>query len=141
MIKIRDATQEDLDYLKQNPIEGAVKNYPKLELNGSAKTAIVDGEIVGVGGVVVYWTGVGEAWIILSNKAKEFKVEIIMCINRIMEQMIFENRLRRLQVTVRTDFPQAKKLVEALGFECEGLMKKYLPDGTDCWIYALVRNL
>lgn len=139
MITIRNATQEDLDYLKQNPIEGAVKNYPKLELGGIAKTGIVDGEIVGIGGVVIYWKGVAEGWIILSGKVKEFKVETIMCIDRIMEQMILDNGLRRLQVTVRTDFPQAKKLVEALGFECEGLMKKYSPDGTDVWMYALVR--
>lgn len=138
MITIRKATQEDLDFARQNPIEVAVKEYPRLELGGIAKTGLVDGEIVGVGGVVIYWEGVGEGWIILSKKVLNFKIEVVMCIKEMMEQVIVDCRLRRLQVTVRVDFPQAKKLVETLGFEQEGLMRKYLPDGTDCWIYAKI---
>lgn len=143
MIDIRDARQSDLDFVRQNPLEEALKVYPELEIKGYAKTGIVNGEIVGVGGVIVYYAGRGEAWMVLSKKVNDFKVETVLCLHKMMEQAISELKLKRLECSVRADFPKAKELIECLGFKCETPkpMKCYCPDGADAYLYSIVRNL
>lgn len=138
MIEVRDATQEDIELVRQDPVEIAVLKYPKLNISGYAKVAVVDNEVVGIGGVVLLWEGMGEGWIILSRKVLDFRIETLKCIKKMAEQVISELKLRRLQVTIRADFPQAFKMVEAMGFIREGIMEKYLPDGTDALLYARV---
>ena len=138
MIELRQATQEDLDYVKANPIEKAAKDYVDLPLSGYARTAVVDGDVIGVGGVVVYWKGFGEAWVILSEKANDHKVEMVLCIEKFIEEAIAELDLQRLQCTARTDFPKGIELIEHLGFKREGLMRCYNPDGSDAYMYARI---
>lgn len=140
MIEIRNALQSDLDEVRQDSIDIAAKNYPNWDLNGWAKTAIIDGQIVGVGGCVVYWEGVGEGWFCLSKKVLAHKIEILNCIKEIIEQAFSELKLKRMQVSERTDSPQTIKMAEALGFKREGLMKSYLPDGMDAYLYSMVRK-
>jgi RimJ/RimL family protein N-acetyltransferase len=141
MIEILDAKQADLDYCRQNTIDGAIKEYPQKLIDGFSKTAFVDGEPIAIGGLVIYWPGVGESWLILSKKANDHKTEITRCIRRIVKQFVTENKLHRLQVNVRTDFPQARKLVEHLGFVYEGTLKRYTPNGVDCWMFAKTRKV
>ena len=138
MIEIRKAAQSDIDYCCQNPIEESIKSYPALTLKDYALTGLVDGKIIGTGGVVILWESVGEGWIILTKDVNEYKTEAILCIRKLMNQAIKELKLRRLQMIARTDFPKAQKLAKTLGFQCEGCMKNYLPDGSDCFLYARV---
>ncbi|KAF7958209.1 hypothetical protein AWV80_01170 [Cupriavidus sp. UYMU48A] len=47
---------------------------------------------------------------------------------------------QRIEVEVDSYFPQAHRWVQMLGgFEWEGRMRKYTPDGRDCDRYARVR--
>ena len=48
--------------------------------------------------------------------------------------------LKSLQAIVRSDFKDAHKLAKFLGFESEGLMRKYGPDGSDYERYAIWQN-
>lgn len=141
MTEIRDATQADLDYCRENALNDSGKNYSNYPLSGWAKTVIINGEIVGVGGVIQYWTGVGEAWFQLSKFAGEHKIESIRCIRRLMEQAFEELELWRIQTTEREDFPQTMKMAEHLGFKKEGLMINYAPDGGNVWLYAIIREV
>ena len=45
--------------------------------------------------------------------------------------------VRRIDATAREDFPQASRMLEMLGFEREGLMKSYGPDGSSHYLFAL----
>ena len=107
-----------------------------LKLSGKAFTALIDGKIIAVGGAVIYWQGVGEAWIIISENVNEYKSQMAFCIRSIMDRLISELKLRRLQAVVRCDFDRAIALVDAMGFVCEGKMEKYLSDGSSAWLYA-----
>lgn len=140
MIEVRTATQEDLDYVSSNPLEGAVKVYPKLTLPENSYTYTINGEIACVGGTVILWPGVGEMWMILTANCKDLTsgTEIALKIRHEMKVLMAENNLWRIQASVRTDFPLAERLTQALGFIKEGVMKKYLPDGTDAYLYARV---
>jgi hypothetical protein len=138
MIETRIATQEDLEYARLNPVEDAVKGYPHLDLNGYALAATVDGKVVGVGGVIPMWDGVGEGWFILTKDVLDCKVEIILIIHKVMKRMFEDLKLWRLQAHTRADFPKAIELLEHLGFVQEGYMRKYLPDKTDAYLYSKV---
>lgn len=140
IIKIRQIQDGDLEWVKQSPLEEAVKNYPDICPPNTTYTGLVDDKIVGVGGVVIFWEGVGEGWIMLRKDVLDFKISMYKCVQRMMDLVVKHHQLKRLQVVVRTDFPQAKKMVEALGFKQEGLMTKYCPDKTDAWLYARIEE-
>lgn len=141
MIEIREATQADLDFVKANPLdENVIKDFLDVKLSGWVRTALVDGEIVGIGGVVQYWPHVAEGWYCLSKEGGRHKTGMVLCIKKIIEQAFKELDLHRLQSTIRVDFERAIKLAEFVGFKCEGKMAKYTQDGIDCWVYAIVKE-
>jgi RimJ/RimL family protein N-acetyltransferase len=47
--------------------------------------------------------------------------------------------LHRLQITVKSDDTRAYRWAKALGFEEEGLMRKFLPDGSDSYMMARIK--
>ena len=136
----RQATQEDFDYVSQNPFEGAVKDYPPVEVpDENCYTTIYEGAIVAVGGLVVLRKGLGVCWLILTANCKKkgfYGIVALSAIKDKTEELIQMNNIKRAQATVRTDFPQAIKMIEFLGFQREGLLRKYCPDGGDSYIYA-----
>jgi hypothetical protein len=141
MIKIRELQDGDMDYVRENPLEGAVKNYPKLFPTPPAYTAEYEGKIVGIGGMVVLWEGVGEMWLMLTADSKRegvYGIMVYQAIKNKVDELIKEYNMRRVQCTVRTDFNKARKMVETLGFQLEGLMRSYCPDGADVWMYARI---
>ena len=141
MITIRDLQDGDLEYVRENPLEGAVKNYPRMIPTPPAFTAIFEDKIVGVGGAIILWDGVGEFWLMLTADCKRdgvFGIMAFQAIKNKVDDIIEKHKLRRAQCTVRVDFPKARKMVEAIGFKLEGLMKKYCPDGCDVWLYARI---
>ena len=137
MTEIRKLQEGDIEYVRKNPLEEAVKRYPDLPTpEENCYTGLVDGKIMGVGGVIVLWEGVGEAWLILSKDILEMKIATYLCIKEMVERMISECNLRRIQAVIRTDYPQAIKMIEALGFKREGLLEEYLPDKCNAFMYA-----
>lgn len=141
MIKIRDLQNGDIEYVRENPLEGAVKNYPKMTPTPPAFTAEFEGKIVGVGGMIILWEGVGEMWLMLTADCKREGVFGIMAFETIrnkVNELIVEYKMRRVQCTVRIDFPKAKRMVEALGFRQEGIMLEYCPDSCDVYLYARI---
>lgn len=139
MIEIRELQDGDLEYVRQNPLEDAVKNYPEMHPQKPSYTGLIDGKIVGVGGVTVLWEGVGEGWLILTKDVLKHKTTAYNCIYRMTKKIIEECNLTRIQAVVRVDFPQAMKMMERLGFRREGYLRKYCPDGCNVWLYGRVK--
>lgn len=138
MIEIVDAKQKDLDYVRNHPLdENVAKRFNDVKLTGWAKTVAYNGDILGVGGVVVYWPGVGEAWLFLSKHVIEHKLKAAFYVRSMMQTSIEELNLHRLQCTVRADFHKAIKMVERVGFLREGVMKAYTEDKIDTYMYGI----
>lgn len=137
------ATQEDFLYVKQNPFEKAVKGYPYMDVpDESCYTIIFEDVIVGVGGLQLKWEGVGLLWLMLTANCKKQGIYGVLALDAIKEKtehLIKINNLWRAEATVRTDFPQAIKMIEYFGFKRDGLMKKYNPDKTDSYLYSQVK--
>ena len=45
---------------------------------------------------------------------------------------------RRIQIEVKTDYRMGCRWAEALGFKREGLMRRWMPDGSDAYLYGRV---
>lgn len=141
-MQFRQATQEDLAFVRQNPFEGAIKNYPYMEIpDENCYAVIYESQLVAVGGLQMKWEGVGLLWLMLTADCKKYGFHGLFALEAIrekMEYLIKKNNLHRAEAAVRTDFPQAVKMIEFFGFKREGLMKKHCPDQADSYLYAKV---
>ena len=141
-MEFRPATQEDLAFVRQNPFEGAVKDYPYMQCpDENTYTVIYESRIVAVGGLQVKWPGVGLLWLILTEDCKKYGIHGLIAIHAIRDKMYYlieKNNLWRAEAVIRVDFEQAVKMIEFFGFKRECRMKKYLPDKTDGYLYAKV---
>ena len=141
-MEFRKATQEDLDYVRRNPLEGGVKDYPFVRVPDKNCVAIVfEGHVIGMGGLAILWEGVGEVWLILTADFKNYcpnSLVILHAIRDRMNKVIADNNLWRAHATVRTDFLKAIKMIEFFGFENEtpNGMRNYLPDKGDAYLYS-----
>lgn len=76
---------------------------------------------------------------LVSKDAKEVPIQFVKFAKKRLAH--YENvlGLRRTQCTVRAGFPFLIKFIELLGFEREGLLRKFGPEGDDYFIYARVK--
>ncbi len=141
-MEFRKATQEDLAFVRQNPYEGAIKNYPYMEVpDDNTYCVIYDSVIVAVGGLYVRWEGTGVLWLMLTNDCKKDGIHglrALYAIREKMEHLIEINSLHRAEAYVSDDFPQAIQMIEAFGFKREGLMAQQRPDGGNAFLYAKI---
>lgn len=122
-----------------------LSSYPEWEETtklwkdgGPAETVTFDGEPICCAGIVLLGWNRGEAWALLSTI---FYSHVRACYRIIKDRlsgMIKENGLVRVQTLVAPDFVEGSRLVEHLGFNQEGLLKKYGPNHEDLLIYGRV---
>lgn len=108
-----------------------------LALEGLAFSATLNGRIIGCAGIVPLWPGVGHAWAVLSDAVLAYPVALTRTADREMTRIECRLGLRRVQATVAEDHVAGRRWLAWLGFEVEGLMRNYGPDGTgDYWLYG-----
>ena len=140
-MEFRKATQEDLDYVRSNPFESAVKGYPRVGIpDDNCYTGIHGSVILGVFGLQVKWDGVGVFWLMMASDFRSHisDVRSLLIIHRKMDNLIKKNNLHRAEAAIRTDFPQAILMVEGLGFKRECKMEQYGPNKADFYLYSKV---
>ena len=125
--KIDDVFKVQLDY--ELPREGrcSLVEHPNID----AFTLEDDDEILAVGGAHIMWPGVAEAWVLVSPSGKQHGRLFARYAKRRFEGMLKENSIRRMQATIHVTDEPAMRFVEWLGFEREGLMRKYGVEGED----------
>jgi len=133
---LTSAYSPDVQHITDEEYERILKDHNGIAL-------MWDGILLAVCGIHWFWPGVGEAWIIQHNRAQEARVTrmaVYKAAKKLLEILLEKHAvpLQRLQATVRTDWPDALRLAERMGFERESVMKRYSPDGTDAYMYAMV---
>ena len=109
---------------------------PTFTVPGRGLAFLGEGKVYAVTGLAPLWDGVSEAWFIPTEDMQHKKVQTIRLVRRELDAAIERLKLRRVQAVVRSDFDGAHKLAKFLGFQSEGLMKQYGPDGLDYVRYA-----
>ncbi len=141
-MEFRPATQEDMAFVRQNPYEGAIKGYPYMECpDENSYTVIYESAIVAVGGLQMRWEGTGILWLMLTAECKKFGFHGLFALEAIknkMDELIEKNGVWRAEAYVRSDFPQAIKMIEWFGFKRGCFMEKGCPDKHGMYLYAKV---
>jgi len=100
----------------------------QLQEEGLAFSGIENGNLVGSGGIIRMWPGVGEAWFLGSWRLHDNRVAAARLVRRHLKKCMQEKSINRVQVAVLDDWPTGKRFVEFLGFTHEGLMRRYFDD-------------
>ncbi len=102
-----------------------------------ALSAILDGECIGVCFLRRLWAGRGEFQLLLGHRVGAIEM---LAIHRkakeLLDVVAAKHGLRRIETVVRTSFEQGHRWAEMLGFDSEGLLRRYAPDGSDYTMYS-----
>lgn len=107
-----------------------------LENQPYSYTLMAGEKIIACAGVMEYWPGRAEAWVIFNqNCRKEF-----MAAHTIFKRFIRVCPIRRIEAAVEVSFKNGHRWMRTLGFTKEAeCMEAYLPGGGDCALYARIR--
>tara|TARA_R100001163_G_scaffold1414_4_gene2270 strand:+ start:957 stop:1394 length:438 start_codon:yes stop_codon:yes gene_type:complete len=110
---------------------GADQVYDNWQLykNGDAFVGKSGSKIIAAAGVMDMWPGVGEGWAMLTPDAAGLSV--VRKFKEMFDLILIANNYHRIQATVRADFVKGIRFAQWLGFESEGLMKKFDQDQND----------
>ena len=96
------------------------------------------GRFVFCGGILIHHPGFGEGWVLCSEEVKYYPITVFKFTKMYLNRIIKDNNLYRVQVTTRSNWPQAQRFVRMLGFTPEGILRKYGPDKSDYKMYARI---
>ena len=141
MIEVRPIEDGDMDFVRANLCEEVAKVCPDMPTPEHSYTVVFNGEIIAVGGLIIFWPGVGELWMIRTPKSKEaFGYMLANAIRSKVNELIAEHRLWRCEAQARAQLPDAIRLIKALGFTQVCVREMYLSDGTDMILYARINK-
>lgn len=99
-----------------------------------------NGKLVGCGGIVVPYAGLGEAWAIAGPGMLTHKKWFHGTIKEEMHRLRRILGLRRLQAMVRKDFKTSQDWLWHLGFKYEATLLRYGVDGSDLMLYTILED-
>ncbi len=146
MIEIRAFEDDDLARLNPQMVQAAeYAALPSWEeigamvrAAGPAWTAEWRGRVVGCAGIAVQMGGRGECWCFIGRDMPRAAWVVIHRAVRSRLGQAPALGVHRLEATAAVGFPPARRWLEMLGFECEGVARAYAPDRSDCFRYARV---
>ena len=122
--------------------EGAVDGEQYAEQLTESTFAVTlmapDGPVLSTG-LGDLWPGVAEAWMVAHPEMIQIAPRSIARATK----EVFEQKIagyRRVQISVRDDWPTALRFARFLGFEDEGLMRMYGPDHRDYRRMSIVKG-
>lgn len=104
-------------------IDTRAKVYANM---GPAISIILNDVVLGIGGVVKFWHGVGEAWMMISPEGKSKWLSLYKHMDGFLLSCINDG-FHRIQASVLVSDRKAHKTVMKLGFIPEGMMIHYGP--------------
>jgi len=138
-----------LDLIRSGVIEcGAQVSEPNgsmaslaefYERESMSVTCILEGKVLFCAMIKPLWPGVAEVAALFDKSFSNHALSGCRAAREAMDQVFEIGELHRLQTTVRVDFAAGVRFAEWMGFEREGLAKRYSHDGVDAWYYAIVR--
>lgn len=105
-----------------------------LQAVGPALSAEGDGRILACAGVAFQGFGMGLLWAFVSQDARRHFVKLDRCVRRLLSL----TNLKRIEATTEVSFAQGCRWLTLLGFENEGRMRAYGPNGEDHYRFARI---
>lgn len=89
-------------------------------------------------GLTVLWDGNADVWTLLSKEACRHPISLQKAAKSLLERYSQNLELRRISAATDPKHKGGSRWLESLGFQREGTMRKYGPDGSDWDLYARV---
>ena len=100
------------------------------ERGGPAFTAIVGDKILGCGGIMILWSGVGHAWVAVSKDIEQYRVWMTRTVRHALRDIARALDLHRVEAVVLTSGDS--RWLQAVGFHMENdAAKRYTQDKRD----------
>lgn len=95
--------------------------------------------VVGCAGITPQWEGRAVLWAFFGKISKNDWCRIVRKI-KFETDAAYDKGIRRLELSVASDFGAGCRLAHLLGFTVEGKLTAYGPDGKDHFMYAKVNR-
>lgn len=105
---------------------------------GMAYTGMINGRIIAIGGVAVQRKGTGSGWVLTSDLIIKYKIWTHKVIKNIIQTSFEVYNLHRVEGLILEGHEISAKWAERLGFEREGLLRKYDSAQNNYWLYSLI---
>ena len=112
---------------------GMLKGYAA---SGPAITALSDGKPVLSFGIVPFWPGVAEAWMLRGDDVSRHGRAVAYGARLFFDEIGSICQLWRCQIGVQTSNDRATKFAGFLKFKIEGLMEQFGPEKSDFYLMA-----
>ncbi len=120
-------------------VPNMIDQYIVMAENGIAYTGIdKEGNIIGIGGVAIFWPGVGFGWVLTSELLLKYKIWFHRTIKDILELTVMARNLHRIEGLILKDHIVSQRWAERLGFIREGLLRQYDSSKNDYYLYARI---
>jgi len=149
MLEFVQATKEDVLGIEPQPAQGdAVAlefgreafERDLIPLDGLAVAVHEDGECIGAYGLIEMWPGMARVWALFSESLiSQHPVMLALHAKRDIRRAA-KLGFHRIEATTGADHTAGTDFLKWLGFEREGLMRRYTPAGDDTYLYARVSD-
>ena len=102
---------------------------------GKAVTFVEDGKVLGIGGVVKVWNGVGEVWIRISDEGRKKELSAFKAMKEFLDDC-FTHGYHRIETSIVVGHEAAHRCILRLGFTPEGMRMYYGPNKENFVCYA-----
>lgn len=124
----------------EEPVPGFYQHMAHMRIEGMSWSAEVDGKIIASAGLVPLWKGVAEAWMMSSDDIGRHQIKIGRQLRVRFDEVMWHRGIHRAQANIHHKFEKAIRLAEWLGFESEGLMRRFGIEGADYIRFAKVKD-
>ena len=140
---VRDFLPEDVDrIILREGQEMAAATPERVKQNAGLGACITleraeDKEIICCGGIVSFWPGVGEMWMVCGENMDRYKKTIVVESLRFLAARTAG--FHRLHMAVRGDNERNLRFARAMGFHAEGTLEKFDEMKNDFVMMARIR--
>lgn len=118
---VKDYTYDGVEVeLTSNYIIPFLDFYNKM---GDVYVGMVDGKVLGVGGIYPLWQNSGGCFLFVNKGAKKYKIALFKILLRFMDMLIKKHHIRTLMVECIGETLGAHNLIKHLGFKQTHVMK------------------
>lgn len=110
--------------------------YGNYLATGNCFTGVQDGRVVAIGGIIPVTETRAYLHMIVSEGFPHQWVKIYRATKRLIAAV--EDDYLRMETLSTT--PESDRWLEMVGFQCEGVLRRVMPDGTDAKSYSIVRK-
>jgi len=112
-----------------------------MRLPGTKLAALLpSGEAVAVGGVAVHQPGIGQAWMVGTERIGELGVEIAHASKKGIKALFERGGVHRIQAHSAAFHSDAHRWLKAIGLRKEATLPKYGKGGEDFFIFSAVKG-